>query len=520
MKLNNTFLLCLGLSAAPLAAQQPLSAIDPPNPLSAIEWLEQPLPVTAVTPNTLQPLPGDTSTGVRTPDVVVMPLDNQRSDAVGLLPPATTGLPATLWHNSVTADLVNSLAGLSSEPLPAVQALYYTLLLAEAEAPHDTSSDALFLKARTKALTKYGAVDAALALLERAGAGSTVLFDSWFDLALLDGAEDAPCAALYRAPILSQSYANRIFCSARSGDWPTAALIYNTALSLGVLTPTEADLLEQFLDPEMIEENPPKAPPGKMTPLLFRLYEAVGSPRPTRSLPRAYATADLRGNSGWKAELEAAERLAKTGALPANRLLGLYTARKPAASGSVWDRIATIQALDKAIESGNEVDISEALNPAWDAMLDVGLAIPFAEQFAPRLITANLTGASQELAYTIALLSPDYEAAAQSMGDKISDATFATGLAKGAPLRDAALSPLQQAITTAFESTNAAPEHQEKLNSGKLGQTILEVAKQLDQAGRNQLGDVASTLSTLRAIGLEDTARRAALQLLLLPSPT
>ena len=520
MKLNNALYLCLCLSATPLSAQQPLSAIDAQQPLSAIEWLEQPLPVTALTPKAQQLLSGDTSTGVTTPDVAVMPLGNQRSDAVGLLPPATTGLPTTLWHNSKTVDLVTQLSRLPSEPLPAVQALYYTLLLAEADAPRDTSSDALFLKARTKALTDFGAVDAALALLERAGPEVPVLFDSWFDLSLLDGAEDASCTALSRTPALSQSYPNRIFCSARSGDWATAALIYDAATSVGVLTPTEVGLLAQFLDPEVIDGTAPLAPPGKMTPLLFRLYESVGNPLPTGNLPRAYAKADLRGNSGWKAELEAAERLARTGALPANRLLGLYTARKPAASGSVWDRIAAVQTLDNALHSGNSTDISDALAPAWVAMRDAGLAIPFAEQFSPMLTKVELTGSAQKLAYTIALLSPEYETVAQSLGDKVPDATFVTGLAKGAPPRDAALSPLEQAITTAFYATSTAPEHQELLNSGKLGQTILDVAHQLDRAERSRLGDITSALSTLRAMGLEDTARRAALQLLLLPDQT
>ena len=65
-----------------------------------------------------------------------------------------------------------------------------------------------------------------------------------------------------------------------------------------------------------------------------------------------------------------------------------------------------------------------------------------------------------------------------------------------------------------------APEHQVLLNSGKLGQAILNVAQQLDKAGRNQLGDITSAISTLRTLGLEDTARRAALQLLLLPDQT
>ena len=55
----------------------------------------------------------------------------------------------------------------------------------------------------------------------------------------------------------------------------------------------------------------------------------------------AFAQADMRDNTGWKAQLEAAERLARNGVLDPNQLLGLYTEEKAAASGGVWDRVAS-----------------------------------------------------------------------------------------------------------------------------------------------------------------------------------
>lgn len=75
------------LLALPAAAQQPLSAID---------WLDDPVPVTSIAPIDEAPV----ATGVALPDVVVMPLDGARRDAVGLLPAAVTGLPPTLWTAS------------------------------------------------------------------------------------------------------------------------------------------------------------------------------------------------------------------------------------------------------------------------------------------------------------------------------------------------------------------------------------------------------------------------------------
>ena len=328
-----------------------VSAAQAQEPLSAIDWLDEPVSVSVAAPLAVPLNAPPVADGVAVPHVTVMPLDAQQSDSVGLLPGSTTGLPTTLWQASTTDRLSAQLSNLPATPLPATQALYYTLLLAEADAPADAGTDARFLKARLDALSKFGAVDPALALMERAGPETEPLFDRWLDLSLLAGAEDAPCAALAKRPSLSPRYSARIFCTARAGDWQTAALTYETAQALGLLTPLHADLLAQFLDPETIDNGPALAPPPEMTPLTFRLYEAMGRPLPTGGLPRAYAMADLRPTAGWKARLEAAERLAQAGALPSNRLLGLYTERKPAASGGVWDRVAAIQDFDRALSS-------------------------------------------------------------------------------------------------------------------------------------------------------------------------
>ena len=71
------------------------------------------------------------------------------------------------------------------------------------------------------------------------------------------------------------------------------------------------------------------------------------------SLPLAFTYADLSDNAGWKAQIEAAERLSRAGAIAPNLLLGLYTSQKPAASGGVWDRVAAFQGLDTAVAKGD-----------------------------------------------------------------------------------------------------------------------------------------------------------------------
>lgn len=508
--MRQTDALIAALLIAPAAAAQ--------EPLSAIEWLDGPASVSVAAPR-VEPLglPPQVS-GVQTPTVAVMALDPARSDSVGLLPAAVTGLPVTLWQASRETAVVALLEQLSPEPLPAVQALYYTLLLAEAEAPGDAGADGLFLKARVAALKAYGATDPALALIERAGPVTPALFDTWLNLALLAGTETDACTALAERPTLSDSYAARVFCIAQAGDWQTAALIYDTAAGLDLLSTTEEALLVQFLDPDMVEGALALAPPSGITPLLFRLYEAVGQPLPTQGLPRAYASADLRPSAGLKARLEAAERLAHTGALPPNRLLGLYTERTPAASGSVWDRARIIQSFDQAMTRENPGPISEILPAAWQAMRDQGLAIVFAELYGEALSEFDLPPSASALAFRIGLLSSAYETVADSARNMDGTEAYLAGLAKGAPPEANADTPLKQAINRAFATTAPASDHVALLQSGRLGQAILSAGLQLDRAGLRGFDDISSALSTLRAVGLEETARRAALELLILES--
>lgn len=499
--------------ASPALAQEPLGAID---------WLRDPAPISVARPleTPLQPPPETDVEGAVVPQVEVMPLDGARPDAAGLLPGSTTGLPPDLWAGSNTDTLASLFSRLPPDPLPAIQALYYTLLLAEAEPPADTAADARFLRARLGALRRMGAVEPALALVQQAGPYDDGLFDHWFDLALLTGTEEEACAALTQDPDLSDRYDARIYCGARAGDWRTAALTYETATALGVLDAPSARLLAHFLDPETIDADMSLAPTSDMTPLLYRLYEAAGTPLPTRNLAREYAVADMRGLTGLKAEIEAVERLTRTGAVPANRLLGLYTDQSPAASGGVWDRVAGVQDLEQGIVDEDGAAVSQLLPELWRDMKREGLAVAFATLFAEPLSKMELTGRGRDAAFEVTLLSQDYETLAPKFAGDAARDGFLVGLAQGAP--DAALAneAPEIAIAEAFAATAAHSDHADLLEAGRLGQAILTAALQLDTAGPNQTSDIVAGLATLRAVGLEDTARRAALEILLLKAGT
>ncbi|MDP2581730.1 hypothetical protein Q8W37_17455 [Shimia thalassica] len=473
-------------------------------PLSAIEWLDQ---TPTVTIDMGQPVfePPVLSGPVSAP-ISVDTLDAPARDAVGLLPTAVTGLPNSLWQNSDANRVSALISRQRPELMPAMQALLYTLLLAEANTPMDTASGDRFLLARIDKLIEMGALEQASALVERSGPTTPPLFKRWFDVALLMGEEEAACQALTAAPHLSPDYASRIFCTARAGDWNAAALTLETANALRLLTEEEDALLLRFLDPELFEGEPMMFAPRSPTPLTFRLYEAIGEHQPTSPLPRPFAHADIRSTAGWKSRLEAAERLARTGALPENRLIGIYSEGKPSASGMIWDRVAAIQKFDEALANQDTRRVAETLPKAWSAAQSVHLEVPFARIFGAALLDLDLTGVSHKLARDIALLSPQYEAAA-----RLGPRDFLAGLALGNPPRTPA-DPLHRAISDGFHGARVPQEVSSMLARGQLGEAILHAMSLMADGSQGDLTSLTDALAIFRAVGLEDTARQAALQ--------
>jgi hypothetical protein len=491
------------LSGAHASAQQPLSAI---------EWLNENPPSTAVALPAEPPI----AQSAAQPEISVAPLEGSANRAIGLVPASVTGLPPTLWNQSETRVLIRLISDLPVEELPAMQSLLYKLLLAEADQDPDAPATQTLLLARIDKLVELGAQDAAQALMEQVGPErSKALFGRWFDVTLLTGDEDRACAVMNRAPHLAPDYGARIFCAVRAGDWQNATLMLDTAHALSLLDPHSEALLERFVELEAFEDAPPLRLSGPVTPLVFRLHEAIGEPLNAASLPRTFASADLREVAGWKAQLEAAERLSRSGALPANRLLGIYTDRLPAASGGIWDRVEALQRFDTALNSKSPTAVSKTLEPAWRAMQSAGLDVSFAHLFAADLADIPLTGQAMELAYEIALLSPDYERAAQLYNPRSDRMTFLTGLAKGDLTGFRPPNPTAAAISDAFGPDPAPQNLVDLAANGQLGEAILRAMRLFDDGSRGDLNSLTQSLAALRAFGLEDVARRASLQLLL-----
>ncbi len=501
------------LPAGPSHAQSETLAA----PLSVIEWLgSQPAPLEGrVRPVAMtRPSEPATTNNALPPGITVSPLTEGAPRQIGLVPASVTGLPADLWRGSEASRVISMIAALPDLHLPAAQSLLYTVLLAEAHAPQQGGEDALAL-ARVRKLMTLGALDPALSLIEQAGiANSSGQFDLWMDLSLLTGTEDRACAMLDKNAHLTRNYAFRIFCAARAGHWDNAALTFGSAQALDLLPPDTLDLLDRFLFPDAYEDSPRPRPPRKLDPLSFRLFEAIGEPLPTRNLPRAFAVADLRELSGWKSQLEAAERLTRAGALPDNQLLGLYSARKAAASGGIWDRVAALQRFETALSTHSVEAVAKTLPLAWAAMHEAELEVAFAGLFAEQLVGYTLTGQAATVASDMILLSSAYEKAASNPNTQAPALHLA--IAGGETPAHRPDDPVAAAVYDAFSDAPARPELLVHAREGRLGESILSILDLLHDATEGDAPALRDALSTLRALGLEDTARRAALQTLIL----
>ncbi len=506
---NDAFRLLLtlvaGLAAGPAKAQDPLSAID---------WLSQ----SVSNPAPLRPSePAVTGQGGAVPaDVFVSSLDGPSPDGAGILPSSVTGLPRNLWGIGRSSEIAELLATERVDMIPALQGLMLTLLLAEARPPADASPPGLLLRARIDKLLAMGALDQAQALIDAAQDKSPEMFRRAFDVAMLTGTEDRRCEELQDNPVLAPTYPARIFCLARAGDWNGAALTLRVAQALGLVTEEEDALLSRFLDPDLYEGEPPLTPPHPVTPLAWRMLESIGEGLPTAGLPLAFSHAELRDTAGWKAQIEAAERLARAGVIDPNVLLGIYTARLPAASGGVWNRVEAFQRFETALAAGDPGAVARTIGPAWRQMVTADLELPFAILFAERIRRLPLTGEADALAFRLALLSPDYEAAAIRRETSDPMEKFLIGLARGSLQGVSPPSSMARLIAPAFQRPAPPAEIKALLDDNRLGEALLRAMDRIVRGLHGEGRLVTEGLSVLRQVGMDDVSRRLALQLMLL----
>lgn len=511
-------ILATGGTTLPAAGQDGSTA---DGPLSAIDWLSQSVATpAAAAPGTATDAidePPVAAAGTALPaTVTTSSLDGPSPDGVGLIPPAVSGLPRNLWGAGLTLEIAEVLVKHPDEDLPALRQLFLTLLLAEVAAPVDAGGRGELLLVRIDKLLALGALEQAAALIDAAGATTPDLVRRAFDVALLTGAEDRACSWMANKPHLAPTVPARIFCLARSGDWDTAALTIRTSEALGQISADQAMLLSRFLDPDLYEGEPLPAAPQPVTPLDWMIYAAIGEPLGTEGLPIAFSYAELSPRSGWKSRIEAAERLTRAGTIPPNVILGLYTEHDPAASGGVWDRVAAFQSFEAAITSGDAERVAKTLPAVWTRMQEVELEVPFATLFSKALVEMPLQGEAAEIAFRVGLLSPYAEAVANRSGPTTAEDTFLTAIALGKAATALPPDSLARAISAAFRAPEVSEQGQALIDGNRNGEAIILAINSIGRGVRGDLRGVTEGLSLLRLVGLENVARRTALELMIL----
>ena len=484
------------------------------RPLSVIDWLS-PGGLTGVTgPVLIKPpyLPGAFA-----PSVEVTPLPPSQP-ALGLVPPEVTGLAADIWRRSDPDTLTYLLNDTPIVDNPSMQRLLFSLLIGDGISPTSDVHDQVLL-ARLDRLLELGAADSALALVKQAGPQtSPARFARWLDAALLLEREEAPCAALAETPHLSADLVVQTFCTARQGNWHSALLIAMTGAVLDRIGPADRKLLLRFLAPDGDDDTAPLPPPEIVTPIRFRLHEAIGEPLTTMTLPRFYANADLRDISGWKAQLHAAERLARSGAMNPNQLLGIYTKNDPPASGGIWDRVTAIQDFDFALKTENITGIAATLPKVWTAMQQARLEAPFAYLFARQLDGLRFDDPDLDrLAWHIRLLDSGYRETARTLPDDTIESVFLQSIAfDQMPIRSPTDPQAQAIVAGMTDQVDPTSETMSLLSQGHKGEALLRIIKEFDNGVKGDLNDLAGALTSLRAAELKDIASRAALEMRLL----
>lgn len=497
-------LVSCGLTVGPT-----LAASDDQRPLSSIDWLSNSVALPEVT----APRVDDAPTGATTPEVDVRPLDGTPQTSLGLFEAAEIALPGGLWGAMSTAETIDALGRAPTNLPPSAREFLRDLLVVQAPLPIDAiPGDEALLLARIDKLLELGRLDDAAALIALVETETPRLFRRHFDIALLRGEEGETCQMLEETPDLLGTFSARIFCLARNGEWDVAALTLGTAEALGYLTPDEDALLLKFLDPELFEDDPVPVPKDTPSPLVFRLYDAIGERLPTETLPIAFAEADLFPTVGWRKRLRAAERLTAAGAMAPETFFEILFRRQPAASGEFWDRIAALQAAESALLSGRRIE--DTLADGWRAAREDGLAAAIAPRWSGRLSGKELTGPARRAAFEIALLAGRPELAKSFVGRSDED-TALLHIASGEAITVPGTDMLSRAIRRGLSQAEPPERFLAEIEQRGPGAGLLTALRLVSEVQGGDPDAAGDALALLRKLGREDLARQIAVELLL-----
>jgi hypothetical protein len=178
--------------------------------------------------------------------------------------------------------------------------------------------------------------------------------------------------------------------------------------------------------------------------------------------------------------------------------------------------VDAFQGFDQALARRDPQAVSRELPLVWAQMQAVELEVPFAALYAERLAALPLTDAAATLGFEIGLLSADYQRIARTPVTDAVRERFLAGLATDDVQGRVPPDSMARAIAPAFSGAAVPAEAQRMLDEGRVGEAILWAMARIARGVQGDLRGVAEGLSVLRATGLQDVARRTALELMLL----
>jgi hypothetical protein len=380
------------------------SALQAEEPLSAIEWLDNSDnklsdEVTAV--KTI-----NEEEQVETPSQKIIAIEKTKLDpinlnGIGIIPSYVANLKKSLWINSDETILSKKIEKLDSSKLSKARTLFKRLLIVETDPPKlDTSKknkNSIFLLSRIDKLITLGALDEAEALLAKIKPVDKSIFLRLKEVALLTGRINNLCKVIASKPKITEDIPIRIICFSRLGDWNTAAIVLSSASSLQMISPAQEELLMFYLDPDLMEDTVLKNSNINLNPTSFYIGELNGVKSKIDSLPPPYLYNDVnKRHAPLRRKVTAAEKLVHSKGINGSRLFSIYRNNSAAGSGGVWERMVSIQNLDRAIKTKRTILTEAALIRASFAMSKAGLLVPFAEEYASMLNHLQISRINQE----------------------------------------------------------------------------------------------------------------------------
>lgn len=449
------------------------------------------------------------STPIHADEIIVTPLADISSNAVGLVSASNAGLPPNFWADTSAALISQLIQSQNHHKIPEARAFLNRLIVTELIPPRQDGTNVDMILARIDWLMANGAVDAADALMTKAGVRHPDMFKRWFDAKLMLDHPQQACQPLKTNPSLGTDLATKVYCLAQNADWFSAELTLVSGRNLGAIDADMADLLSIFLEPELMEETKARPVKNAADPLEFAIREALALPRPTSGITLAQAHIDLDDAAGWLAQLRAGEDLARVGAIPAQYLQALYTRNaKASASGGVWERVKAGAKLNRAIADGDPKATCTALRAAWHEMRSAQLLHVFSALYATPLASMELPNECHELQTNTVLLHPNYGTLLFDIMELIPETDILRSIASENFETAKSQSEIETAIIDAFA--------QERITLINPAQTILSALKDIKTGIESDPRRIHHAIATLLDAGFTAEAQRMALQFVIL----